>query len=115
MPEAEDPLKEKDVIIIPDILANAGGVVVSYFEWIQNFSNDYWEKEQVYKKLEERILSAYKELIEFYKNNIQRSSALIQRDSAKSECVAPDLSLRDASYILAAKRIIKAEKLRGNL
>ena len=94
-PEAEEPLKEKGVIIIPDILANAGGVVVSYFEWVQNFSNDYWEKEQVYKKLEERIVPEYKKI----------------RDFANEY----NLSLRDASYILAAKRIIRAEKMRGNL
>ncbi len=94
-PEAEEPLKEKGVIIIPDILANAGGVVVSYFEWVQNFSNDYWEKEQVYKKLEERIVPEYQEI----------------RDFANEH----GLSLRDASYILAAKRIIRAEKMRGNL
>lgn len=94
-PEAEEPFKEKGVLIIPDILANAGGVIVSYFEWVQNFSNDYWDKEQVYKKLEERIVPEYKEI----------------RDFANEQ----NLSLRDASYILAAKRIIRAEKLRGNL
>ncbi len=94
-PEAENILKEKDVVVIPDILANAGGVVVSYFEWVQNFSNNYWEKEVVYSKLEERIVSEYRKIRDFSREHY--------------------LSLRDASYILATKRIINAEKLKGNL
>ncbi|PSG99517.1 MAG: glutamate dehydrogenase [Nanohaloarchaea archaeon SW_7_43_1] len=57
--EADEILKEKEVKMIPDILANSGGVTVSYYEWVQNRSGDYWEKDKVLKKLKENIRGAY--------------------------------------------------------
>jgi len=94
IPEA-DTILEKKSIVIPDILANAGGVVVSYFEWVQNSMNYYWTKEEVYKKLEEYMVTATREVEKACKN---------------FKC-----NMRNALYILAVNRILKAERLRGVL
>lgn len=92
---ADDVLFKKGVTIIPDILANSGGVVVSYFEWVQNSSNEYWKKDRVYDSLKEIIVGAYERV----------------RDRAAKE----SHSLRVAAYEEAIDRILAAEKLRGHL
>lgn len=96
-PEADRILLRNKVVVIPDIIANAGGVIVSYFEWIQNTSNEYWFVEKVYKQLEMRIVAAFESMI--------------------AECLetSDDCDLRKAGYSLAIKRIIDAEKMRGRL
>lgn len=58
-PEADDILFKNKVVLIPDVLANAGGVTVSYFEWLQNLSNNYWSEEEVDKELRERMMPAW--------------------------------------------------------
>ena len=88
-------LNKKDIEIIPDILANSGGVIVSYFEWVQNLQNYYWETTEVEEKLKFIIIKAFEDVL---------------KESKKH-----NLSLRTASYTLAINRILKAEKLRGNL
>ncbi|MCJ7450209.1 MAG: Glu/Leu/Phe/Val dehydrogenase [Candidatus Nanohaloarchaeota archaeon QJJ-9] len=93
--EADEFLKEQGIPIVPDILANAGGVTTSYFEWLQNLSNEYWSEEKVREKLEDYMVSAYKEVKE------------VQEEE--------EVSMREASYILAIERIMEAEKARGNL
>ena len=88
-------LETNGVVVIPDILANAGGVIVSYFEWVQNSSNDYWKLDEVNTKLREKIIAAY------------------ERVKVRAEREGHDL--RTASYEEAVERIIKAEKLRSRL
>ncbi len=61
--EADAVLKEKDVFVIPDILANAGGVVVSYFEWVQDLQNFFWTEEEVNKKLRDILAKAFDEVL----------------------------------------------------
>ena len=56
--EADEILKKKNVLVIPDILANAGGVAVSYYEWYQNIHNESWTKEEVFEKLKRKMLKA---------------------------------------------------------
>lgn len=73
-------------IVVPDILANAGGVIVSYFEWVQNREETHWSEEEVNKKLQEKIVEAYRE---------------VQNVSKEKE-----LDMRTAAYYLAVKRII---------
>ncbi|MDD5750199.1 MAG: Glu/Leu/Phe/Val dehydrogenase [Candidatus Pacebacteria bacterium] len=94
-PEAEEILFEKGIKVVPDILANAGGVVVSYFEWLQNSSNDYWTEDKAFRKLEEKMNEAF--------DRVWRLAGEKNYD------------LRTASQILAVERIIKAERLRGNV
>lgn len=94
-PSAHKTLVENGTKIIPDILANSGGVIVSYFEWVQNLQNYYWSSEEVERNLKERILSAYSEVI--------------------AESNKQNLDLRTASYTISVKRILEVERLKGNL
>jgi glutamate dehydrogenase (NAD(P)+) len=63
-PEADAILKEKGVFVIPDVLANAGGVVVSYFEWVQDLQNFFWNEEEVNKKLRDILVKAFHEVLD---------------------------------------------------
>ena len=94
-PNADSILFKKGVKVIPDILANAGGVIVSYFEWVQNSSNEYWTEEVVFEKLEKIMVESFEKVCK--------------------TCKSEHCTLRDAAYIVAIDRILKAEKLRGNL
>jgi glutamate dehydrogenase (NAD(P)+) len=62
-PEADAILSEKDVFVLPDVLANAGGVVVSYFEWVQDLQNFFWTEEEVTKKLRDILVKAFHEVL----------------------------------------------------
>ena len=93
--EADDIFFDKNIMLIPDVLANAGGVVVSYFEWSQNLNSDYWEEDKVLEKLKKTMITAFNDVY-----------ALCQDQNCR---------LRRSAYSLALKRILSAEKLRGNL
>jgi glutamate dehydrogenase/leucine dehydrogenase len=92
---ADDILFDRNVTVIPDILANAGGVVVSYFEWSQNLSNDIWPEEKVLHRLRELMITAFTDV--------------------HALCKEGRCRLRKAAYQIAVKRILHAERLRGNL
>jgi glutamate dehydrogenase/leucine dehydrogenase len=92
---ADDILFSRDILVIPDILANAGGVAVSYFEWSQNLSNDTWPEEKVLERLKQLMTHAYHNVHDL--------------------CQETRCRMRKAAYALAVKRILNAEKLRGNL
>ena len=94
-PEADRKLTEGGVVIVPDILANAGGVTVSYFEWSQNFQQYTWEEDDVNERLGRVMLKAYRDVV--------------------GKAKALDCSLREAAFALAIGRIVKSEKLRGSL
>ena len=94
-PEADAALVARAITIIPDVLANAGGVTVSYFEWIQNRTGDYWKKEIVEARLRETMGKAYREVADFAEER--------------------GVTLREASYALALSRILDAMKARGRL
>ncbi|WP_254529872.1 Glu/Leu/Phe/Val family dehydrogenase [Natrinema gelatinilyticum] len=68
-PRADEVLEGKDVFVIPDILANAGGVTVSYFEWVQNRQRFYWSEERVNEELETLIVDAFDALVETYEEH----------------------------------------------
>ncbi len=92
-PEADKILRSHGVIVIPDILANAGGVTVSYFEWVQNLSNYYWTEEEVLGRLKRIMVQSYEAV----------------RDLAKEY----DTDLRTAAFMISLKRIAEAMKVRG--
>ena len=94
-PEADAVLEARGVTVVPDILANAGGVIVSYFEWSQNFQQFRWAEEDVNERLETIILKAYHDVV------------------AKQR--AMDTTMRVAAFGLAIDRVVTAEKLRGAL
>lgn len=94
-PAADEVLNKKKIDVIPDILANAGGVVVSYFEWVQNQTNHYWKEKRVNEELEEMMVKAFSEVW----------------DSAKEQ----KTSLRRGAYVLAANKVLTAEMLRGTI
>ena len=91
-PEADVILEKNKKTIIPDILANAGGVTVSYFEQVQNNTNYYWSEKEVNEKLSDIIIPATSKVI----------------DTAKQHKV----SLRNAAYIVSLERILEAIKIR---
>lgn len=90
---ADEILERKGVKMIPDILANSGGVTVSYYEWVQNRSGEYWEREKVLQKLQENIQKAYSQF-----------KQLRDKESVYG---------RDASYMIAAQKIVEAAEFRG--
>ena len=92
-PGADEILNEKGVYVIPDVMANAGGVVVSYFEWVQNMQHFRWEEREINDKLGNIMRRAFREV-----------------DAAAKE---RSLSLRDAAYELGIERVVETAKLRG--
>jgi glutamate dehydrogenase (NAD(P)+) len=95
-PMGDRILHDNGVHVVPDILANAGGVTVSYYEWVQNNQELHWDREEVNSRLEKRLRDAY-----------DRSRAF-QDDH-------DGLSLREAGFALAVSRVVEAAELRGYL
>ena len=93
-PEADEILIKKGVFIVPDILANSGGVTVSYFEWVQNLQGYYWSKEEVFEKEEDLIVKAFNGVYDVLVN--EKAS-----------------NMRTAAFNYAIKKIAKAMKLKG--
>ena len=94
-PEADDILTARGVRVLPDILVNAGGVIVSYFEWTQNIQQSHWEEDRVNEELRKTIVRAYQEV----------------RDRVASE----DLTYRQAAFEIGVQRVARAIELRGFL
>ncbi|ADD07303.1 glutamate dehydrogenase (NAD) (plasmid) [Natrialba magadii ATCC 43099] len=90
---ADSILEEREIPVIPDFLANAGGVTVSYFEWLQDINRRKWSLEEVNEELEKKMLDAWEDV--------------------RSEVEAKDLSWRDAAYVVALSRIAEAKSKRG--
>lgn len=92
-PEADVILRQNGVLVVPDILANCGGVVVSYFEWVQNLQGYYWEFDEVQEKEIVVLRRAFRDIW-----NLAQEY---------------DVDLRTASYMMSIRRVEKAMKLRG--
>lgn len=92
-PWADAQLAERGITVVPDILANAGGVLTSYFEWVQNLQQMSWTIDEVHERLERRMVEAY--------------DAVAELASDRS------ISLRDAAFVLALTRVAEATALRG--
>ena len=91
--EADKVLEDRGIILVPDIFANSGGVIVSYFEWVQNIQELTWERDTVKEKLEKILSTAFEEIME---------------TSRKFNC-----SLRMGAYIVALSRLIHTEEIKG--
>lgn len=91
--EGDRILNERGIIVVPDILANAGGVIVSYFEWVQNIQSLLWNEERINENLEEILTRAFYEVW----------------NKAKEY----DTTLRMGAYMVALQRLVKAKKMRG--
>ena len=92
-PPADDILESKGVLILPDVLANAGGVVVSYFEWVQGLQEYFWKEDEVNAKLREIIVKAFEETWQVHEGR--------------------DVSMRLGAYGLAVQRVAEATTTRG--
>ena len=113
-PAADAILAAKEIPVLPDILANAGGVVVSYYEWVQNIEDQQWDEEQVHTKLRKKMYRATDEVIATLsemQENIAETRA--QWSQAHPGEEVPDPSLRTAAYIVAAERVTTAASERG--
>ncbi len=95
--EADKRLFEKGIIVIPDILTNAGGVVVSYFEWMLNKGGNDLDKKDLKKEFQEIMVNSFNKVWELFDNNKDK------------------LNMKSASYVIAIKRILEGERLRGRL
>ncbi|HDJ96793.1 MAG TPA: Glu/Leu/Phe/Val dehydrogenase [Candidatus Aenigmarchaeota archaeon] len=92
-PDADEILKKNEIVVVPDILANAGGVTVSYFEWVQNNQGYYWSEKEIKEKLRNKMVDSVSKVWKVSKEY--------------------KVDLRTAAYILALKRVARAMELRG--
>jgi glutamate dehydrogenase (NAD(P)+) len=91
--EADEILESKKKVVVPDILANAGGVVVSYFEWVQNIQSLMWDEEEVNRNMEKIMVRAFNEV---WDKKLEK-----------------DTTMRMGAYVVALNRMVKAEKIRA--
>ncbi len=92
-PDADEVLYKNKALVIPDILANGGGVTVSYFEWLQNLRREYWTEDEVNQKLDKNITKAFLDIYNTHEDY--------------------RVNMRKASMVLAVNRVVEATKIRG--
>jgi glutamate dehydrogenase (NAD(P)+) len=93
LPEADDILGSRGIVVVPDVICNAGGVTVSYFEWVQDFASYYWTEDEINQRLAKIVLDALDHVWEA--SHRQR------------------VSLRTAAFIVACERVLIAHVERG--
>ena len=93
LPEADDILNERGIVVVPDVIANAGGVTVSYFEWVQDIASFFWTEDEINVRLDKIMVDALKKIW----------------DTADRHRI----TLRTATFAVACERILTARKERG--
>lgn len=107
-PAADDILAQKGVLVLPDILANAGGVTVSYLEWVQNTENQDWSLERVNSALRKKMFNAVDSVVQCWREFVAHESE--EEDSDTNET---SRDLRTAALVLAIRRVAKITLIRG--
>jgi len=92
-PEADEILYRNNVFVIPDFLCNAGGVTVSYFEWVQNLNRYYWDENEIHQRLSKHMAKAFQAVL--------------------AESLKRNINMRTAACIVAVNRVVEAMRLRG--
>jgi glutamate dehydrogenase (NAD(P)+) len=92
-PEADSILERNGIVVVPDILCNSGGVTVSYFEWVQNRIGYYWSEEEVNRRLEEKMVAAFRDVLTVAQDN--------------------KTTMRIGAFMLAITRVVEVAQLRG--
>ena len=93
LPSADDILHDRDILVVPDVICNAGGVTVSYFEWVQDFSSFFWTEDEINLRLDKIMVGALRRIW----------------DTADQH----KISLRTATFAVACERILMARQERG--
>jgi glutamate dehydrogenase (NAD(P)+) len=93
LPEADLILADRGITVVPDVIANAGGVTVSYFEWVQDFSSFFWTEDEINQRLDKILIGAYERIWEAAERH--------------------GISLRTAAFAVACERVLAARELRG--
>ena len=93
LPEADEILFDRGIMVLPDILANAGGVTVSYFEWVQDLQENFWEEDEINDRLKKKMVRAFKETLEQAKRH--------------------KVNMRRGAYCVAIERVAEATTMRG--
>jgi len=93
MTEADEILQQRGILVVPDVIANAGGVIVSYFEWVQDFNSFFWSEHEIEQRMEHILLPAFQSIWQLH-------------DEQK-------VTLRTAAFIIACRRVLEARSLRG--
>jgi glutamate dehydrogenase (NAD(P)+) len=93
VPEADEVMRERGITVVPDVLANAGGVTVSYFEWVQDFSSFFWNEAEVNSNLERIMVEAFRAVWDLHQER--------------------KVSLRTAAYLIGCTRVLEAHAVRG--
>jgi glutamate dehydrogenase (NAD(P)+) len=93
LPEADEILFERGIMVLPDILANAGGVTVSYFEWVQDLQENFWEEDEINERLRKKMVRAFNETLEQARRR--------------------NVNMRRGAYCVAIERVAEATEMRG--
>ena len=93
LPEADDILGSRGILVVPDVICNSGGVTVSYFEWVQDFASYFWTEDEINQRLEKIVLDAFEQI---WRTSERRG-----------------VSLRTAAFVVACERILTAHEERG--
>ncbi|MBI2973554.1 MAG: glutamate dehydrogenase, partial [Armatimonadetes bacterium] len=92
-PDADEILAERGILVVPDILANAGGVIVSYFEWVQDLASFFWSEDEINERLERIMLQSF--------------------DGVAALAKEQEIDLRTSALLFAVKRVADALMTRG--